>query len=183
MKNLAIARRYAKALLLIGKEDGQIEQYRQELDNVAQLMIREKHLADAIANPLHQSGERKQVLQMVIEKLNLSKVMSAFMLLLFEKGRIGFLGSINDFYQMLADEVKGVARASLVSASELTAETIEKIRSALSRKTGKEVVLQVEQDPGLIGGIVTRIGDLVLDGSIKTQLLNMKESLRRGERA
>jgi F-type H+-transporting ATPase subunit delta len=183
MKNLAIARRYAKALLLIGKEDGQIEQYRQELDDVAQLMIQEKSLADTIANPLHQSGERKQVLLKVIEKLNLSKVMSAFMLLLFEKGRIGSLTSINDFYQMLADEVKGVARASLVSASELTAEAIEKIRSALSRKTGKEVVLQVEQDPGLIGGIVTRIGDLVLDGSIKTQLLNMRESLKRGERA
>jgi F-type H+-transporting ATPase subunit delta len=65
----------------------------------------------------------------------------------------------------------------------LSAETIEKIRSALSRKTGKEVVLEVEQDPGLIGGIITRIGDLVLDGSIKTQLLNMKESLKRGERA
>src|SRR5690606_32182646 len=98
-------------------------------------------------------------------------------------GRIGFIGSINDFYQMLADEVKGVARASLVSASELTADTIEKIRSALSRKTGKEVVLEVEQDPGLIGGIVTRIGDLVLDGSIRTQLLNMRDSLKRGERA
>ncbi|RJQ84231.1 MAG: F0F1 ATP synthase subunit delta [Desulfobacteraceae bacterium] len=183
MKNLAIARRYAKALLLIGKEDGQTEQYRQELEKFAQLMAQENHLADTIANPLHNSGDRKQVLQKVIGKLNMTKVMSAFLLLLFEKGRIGFIGSINDFYQMLADELKGVVRASLVSASALTSETIEKIRSALSRKTGKQVALQVEQDPGLIGGIVTRIGDLVLDGSIRTQLLNMRESLKRGERA
>lgn len=183
MKNLAIARRYAKALLLIGKEDGQIEAYRQELDRVAQLMAQEQQLADTIANPLYKPGERKQVLEKVIANLDLSQVVSTFLLLLFEKGRFGFIGSINDFYQMLADEVKGVARASLVSASELTAETIEKIRSALSKKTGKEVVLQVEQDPGLIGGIVTRIGDLVLDGSIKTQLLNMRETLKRGERA
>ncbi|MBI5897573.1 MAG: ATP synthase F1 subunit delta, partial [Desulfobacterales bacterium] len=124
-----------------------------------------------------------QVLQKIIEKLNLSKTMSSFLLLLFEKGRFGFVGSINDFYQMLADELKGVARASLVSASQLTSETIEKIRSALSKKTGKDVLLQVEHDPALIGGIVTRIGDLILDGSIKTQLLNMRESLRRGERA
>lgn len=183
MKNLAIARRYAKALLLIGKEDGQTEQYRKELENIAKLMDQEKNLADTIANPLHIHGERKQVLQRVIEKMNVSKVMSAFMLLLFEKGRIGFIGSINDFYQMMADELKGVARASLVSASELTSDTIEKIRTALSKKTGKEVVLEVTQDPGLIGGIVTRIGDLVLDGSIKTQLLNMRETLKRGERA
>jgi F-type H+-transporting ATPase subunit delta len=183
MKNLAIARRYAKALLIIGKEDGQTEQYRQELGHIAQLMVDEKQLADTIANPLYKPSDRKQVLHKVIEKLHLSKAMSSFLLLLFDKGRIGFIGSINDFYQKLADELKGVARASLVSASKLTSEAIEKIRSALSKRTGKDVVLQVEHDPALIGGIVTRIGDLILDGSIKTQLLNMRESLKRGERA
>nr|WP_281432423.1 ATP synthase F1 subunit delta [Desulfatitalea alkaliphila] len=180
---MAIARRYAKALLLIGKEDGQAESYREELDGLARLMVREKQLADTIANPLYNVDERQRVLEKVIEKMNLSKVMATFLLVLFEKGRIGFLGNINEFYQKLADEIKGVARASLVAASELTAETVEKIRQALSKKTGKEVVLTVEQDPTLIGGIVTRIGDLVLDGSVKTQLLNMRESLKRGERA
>ncbi|MGD9009641.1 MAG: ATP synthase F1 subunit delta, partial [Desulfobacteraceae bacterium] len=127
--------------------------------------------------------ERKQVFQGILGKLNLSKVMSAFLMLLFDKGRVGFLVSINDFFQKLADELKGVAQASLVSATELSAETIEKIRSALSKRAGKEIVLDVKQDPGLIGGIVTKIGDLVLDGSIKTQLLNMRESLKRGESA
>ncbi|MGD9188428.1 MAG: ATP synthase F1 subunit delta [Desulfobacteraceae bacterium] len=183
MKNLAIARRYAKALLLIGKEDGQTEQYRRELDDVAKLMIEQKALADAISNPLYNVDERKQVFQGILGKLNLSKVMSAFLMLLFDKGRVGFLVSINDFFQKLADELKGVAQASLVSATELSAETIEKIRSALSKRAGKEIVLDVKQDPGLIGGIVTKIGDLVLDGSIKTQLLNMRESLKRGESA
>ncbi len=182
MKNLAIARRYAKALLLIGKEDGQAETYREELDGLAGLITKEKQLEQAICNPLYDASGRKKVLQAVIEKLELSNVMQAFLLLLFDKGRIGFVGSINDFYQKLADELKGVARASLVSATELSFETIEKIRSALSKKTGKDVKLEVEQDPALIGGIVTRIGDLVLDGSISTQLLNMRESLKRGER-
>ncbi len=183
MKNLAIARRYAKALLLIGKEDGQTEQYRQELDGVANLLEQQKELADTIANPLYNAEERKKVFQGVIEKLNLSKVVSSFLMLLFEKGRVAFIISINDFFQKLADELKGVATASLVSATELSEETVEKIRAALSKKTGKQIVLEVEQDPGLIGGIVTRIGDLVLDGSIKTQLLNMRESLKRGESA
>jgi len=183
MKNLAIARRYAKALLLIGKEDGQTETYRQELDGVAALMAKEKQLADTIANPLYKATERKQVLEQVVGKLSLSKVMSAFVMLLFEKGRLVFIGNINEFYNVLADELKGVARASLVSATELTSETVDKIRSSLSKRTGKEIVLDVQYDAGLIGGIVTRIGDLVLDGSIKTQLLNMRESLKRGERA
>ena len=181
MKNLAVARRYAKALLLIGKDDGKAETYRSELEGFSSLIDREKKLERAISNPLYDSIDRKKVLQAVIDKVNLSNVMKAFLLLLFDKGRIGFLYDINEFYQKIADELKGVARANLVSATELSAEIIEKIRKTLSNMTGKDVILEFEQDPSLIGGIVSRIGDLVLDGSIKTQLLNMKESLKRSE--
>ena len=181
MKNLAIARRYAKALMLIGKEDGNAEQYREELDGLSGLFNQGQELGQIICNPLYDAEGRKKVLEAVLGKLDLSKVMNSFMLLLFEKGRIGFLSDINEFYQKLADELKGVARASVVSASELSSEAIEKIRESLAKMTGKEVKLDVEQDAGLIGGVVTKIGDLVLDGSIKTQLLNMRESLKRGE--
>ena len=107
--------------------------------------------------------------------------MKSFLLLLFDKGRIGFIGSISDFYQKLADELNGIARASLVSATTLSEDTVEKIRATLSKKTSKKIILEVEQDPELIGGIVTKIGDLIWDGSIKTQLSNMRETLKRGE--
>lgn len=181
MKNFAIGRRYAKALLLIGKEDGQVETYRQELEDFNALVQKEAALERAISNPLYNAEGRKKVLESVIEKLALSRVMTSFLTLLFDKGRFVYLSSINDFYQKLADDLKGIARASLVSATVLSSETVDKIRNTLSEKTGKDIILEVEQDPGLIGGIVTRIGDLVLDGSIKTQLLNMRESLKRGE--
>ncbi len=181
MKNLAIARRYAKALLLIGKEDGNAETYRAELEGVANLISQNDELEQAICNPLYGAAGRKKVLETMIVKIDVSVVMRSFLLLLFDKGRIGFVASISDFYQKLADELKGVARASLVSATELSSEAVEKIRATLSQKTGKDIILDVEQDPSLIGGIVTRMGDLVLDGSIKTQLLNMRESLKRGE--
>jgi F-type H+-transporting ATPase subunit delta len=181
MKNLTIARRYARALLLIGKEDGQTEKYRAELAGFAGLLAREKNLEQALINPLYNAAGREKVLKSIVAKLTLSGVMRSFLTLLFAKGRFAYLGSINDFYQRLADELKNIARASLVSATGLSSETVEKIRLALSKKTGKDIILKVEQDPSLIGGIVTRIGDLVLDGSIKTQLLNMKESLKRSE--
>ena len=181
MKNLAVARRYAKALMLIGKEDGEAETYRGELGAIIDLIGGNKSLDQAINNPLYNADERRRVLEVVIAQGKISKVMESFLLLLFDKGRFGILEHINEFYQVLADELKGIARASLVSATALTDEAVEKIREALSQKTGKKVILDVEQDPGLIGGIVTRIGDLVLDGSIKTQLLNMRESLKRGE--
>jgi len=181
VKNLAIARRYAKALLLIGKEDGNAEAYREELAGVASLISASDELEQAICNPLYDAAGRKKVLETIITKVGVSAVMKSFLLLLFDKGRIGLVSSISDFYEKLADELKGVARASLVSATELSSEAVDKIRASLSKRTGKDIVLEIEQDPSLIGGIVTRIGDLVLDGSIKTQLLNMRESLKRGE--
>ena len=181
MKNLAIARRYAKALLLIGKEDGQTETYRGELFKIVNLIESSKELDRAINNPLYETKARKQVLLKVLDKNSLSLVMRSFLVLLFDKGRFSFLSTIYEFYQKFADELKGIARAKLVSANKLSDETIEKIRSSLSKMTSKDVKLDVEQDPGLIGGIVTQIGDLVLDGSIKTQLLNMRESFKRGE--
>jgi F-type H+-transporting ATPase subunit delta len=181
VKNLTIARRYAKALLIIGKEDGQAETYGKELDEFSKLIAKEKELGQAICNPLYGASGRKKVLETVIGKVGISKIVSSFLLLLFDKGRFDFIGDINEFYKKLADELKGVLRASLVSASELSSETVEKIRTTLSKRTGKDIILQVEQDPSLIGGIVSRIGDLVLDGSIKSQLLNMRESLKRGE--
>ncbi len=183
MKNLKVARRYANALLIIGKDDGEAETYRKELNDFTGLIAGEKELEQAITNPLYNVSDRKNVLQAVIDKVKISKIMESFLLLLFDKGRISFLNAINEYYQKLADELKDVARASLVSATELSSESIEKIRTTLSEKIGKDIILEVEHDPSLIGGIVSRIGDLVLDGSIKTQLLNMRESLKRGESA
>ncbi len=181
MKNMVIARRYAKALLLVGKEDGNAETYKKELDMIAGLIDGSKELEQAIMNPLYDSAKRKNVLKNIIERLKISQGMTSFLLLLFDKGRIGFLSSINDFYKKFADELKGIVRGRLVSAAALSSDMIDKITSALSKRTGKNIVLEVQQDPNLIGGVITTIGDLVLDGSVKTQLLNMRESLKRGE--
>ena len=181
MKNLAIARRYAKALLLIGKEDGQTQTYQDELKTVARLFESHKSLEAAVLNPLYKIDEREKVLMVIIEKLGLSRVMASFLGLLFAKRRIAYLVDINEFYQKLADQLDGIERASLISAIELSSETTDKIRDSLMKMTGKKIILEQQVEPGLIGGLVTQIGDLVLDGSIKTQLLNMRESLKRGE--
>lgn len=181
MKNLVVARRYAKALLLISKEDGQTDVYQKELSGFAQLLETVEALNQAITNPLYEASARRNVLQTVIDKLDISGTMKSFLLLLFDKGRMSFIGAIDDLYQKMADELNGIGRASVVSATDLSAETVERIRAALSQKTNMDIVLQVEKDPELIGGIVTKIGDLVWDGSIKTQLYNMRETLKRGE--
>ena len=135
----------------------------------------------ALVNPLIKKGDRKQLLEAVIGATKVSDIMKSFLTLLFDKGRIGFLRDIASYYKDMADELKGVVKASVTSAAELSEDAVNKIKESLSKKTGKTVVLNVEQDPSLIGGVVTKIGDLVLDGSVKTQLINMRETLKKGE--
>ncbi len=181
MKNLAVSRRYAKALILIGQEDGMAEQYNTELDFIVGLFNTQEDFEKALINPLFNKNDRKKVLEAVLAATDLSAIMKSFLILLFNKKRIGFLREIASYYKDLVDELKGVVKASIVSATELSSEAVDKIKEALSKKTGKNIVLNVEQDPNLIGGVVTRLGDLVLDGSVKTQLINMRETLKKGE--
>lgn len=182
MRSSAIARRYAKALILIGKEDGQAEKYRDELERAISMLDAQPVFEQTIGNPLYATESRRAILRTVIEKLQFSDIIVSFLLLLFDKQRFFHIRSIMENYARLADELKGVVRANLVSATELEDDTIDQIRGALSKMTGKEVILDAGLDPTLIGGVVTRIGDLVLDGSIRTQLKNMSQSLKRGER-
>ncbi|THB73295.1 MAG: F0F1 ATP synthase subunit delta [Desulfobacteraceae bacterium] len=181
MKNLAVSRRYAKALILIGKEDGQADKYNTELEGVVDLFNSQESLEQALTNPLFNKNDRKNVLSAVLEKSDFSDIMKSFLVLLFDKGRIGFIRDIASFYKEFVDELNGVVKASIVSATELSSDAVDKIKEALSKKTGKNIVLDVEQDPSLIGGVVTKIGDLVLDGSVQTQLINLRETLKKGE--
>jgi len=181
MKNLAVSRRYAKALILIGQEDGKAEQYNKELASVVGLFDTQEGFELALTNPLYNKNDRKKVLEAVLAATDFSAIMKSFLILLFDKGRIGFLREIASYYKDLADELKGVVKASVISATKLPVKTLEKIKKALSKKAGKKIILNVEQDPSLIGGVVTKIGDLVLDGSVKTQLINMRETLKKGE--
>ena len=182
MISARIARRYAKALLAIGREDGQAESYKEELGAIAKLLDEQKELESALSNPLYAEEGRKKVLGVLIERAGLSKVMSSFFNLLFDKGRIQYVKDIYLFYEKLTDELANIVRAEVVSASDLPEETVAQIRAALSEKTGKEVKMDVRVEPALIGGVVTKIGDLILDGSVRTQLLSLKESLQRSEK-
>lgn len=182
MRSSAIARRYAKALMLIAKDDGQAETYREELQGFVDLFDQEEQLEPMLSNPLYNLEDRRKVLNSVLDAVEISNVMRSFLTLLFNKGRIAYLRQIATYYHKLADELKGIVRADLISATELDSEKFDAIRQALSKMTGKEVVLEASQDESIIGGVITKIGDFVLDGSVKTQLENMRETLKRGER-
>ena len=183
MTNQIVAKRYAKALLEIGKDDGQLETYAQDLSQMAELLQSSQELESALANPAFALEERKDILSVFMEKLGISGIAANFFKLLLDRGRIDGARVISAIYAELLDEERGIKRAEVVSATSLDEAAISRLKETLKKVAGQDVHLEVKEDPSLIGGVVARIGDLVLDGSVKSQLENLKDSLRRGEYA
>jgi F-type H+-transporting ATPase subunit delta len=180
VKNLVIAKRYAKALFNLAQEDGKVEQYGEELDVFVRLSGELPDLANAIQNPLYTEAARKSVFHAVADKIGLSRILKSFINLLIEKKRVQNVAEIAEYYHKLIDEHANIARARIKAATQLDEGVVQEIAQTLEKMTGKKVLVEFQQDSSLIGGIVAQIGDLVLDGSVKRQLLHFKETMKRG---
>jgi len=179
--DMTVPRRYAKALLTLGKEDGRYKEYGEGLRGFAYLLEREPELQDALLNPIHSREDRRKLLLHMIEILQLSPLVGNLLQLLFDKHRLGAVAGVSQAYQQLVDVLENVSRARVKSAVALDEAAQERLRRTLEQLTGTTVVMDVEEDPGIIGGLVARVGDLVLDGSVRTQLFSLRESLIKGE--
>lgn len=181
MRNTRIAKRYAKALMSLGREDGHYQRYGRELREFSNLLEPEGEFFRALTFNLYPLENRRRLLDAVLEKSGFSILVINFLRLLVEKERIAQLSGILDHYDRLADEISNVTRASIESARPLDQSSVKKVVSALENITTGDVRAEVVLDESLIGGIRVRIGDLVLDGSVKSQLAGLTESLKRGE--
>jgi F-type H+-transporting ATPase subunit delta len=175
-----ISKRYAKALLSLGQEDGNYEVYGKNLQDFSSFCSANQQFLGVISNQIFSVEERKRVLDAVLEKSDFSVVVKNFLRLLLDKNRIGAIEAITEYYTRFTDEISGITRASIVTARPLKSEAQARLEGILSGLTSKKVKIEVEEDTSLIGGIIVRLGDLVLDGSVKAQLLGLKESLKRG---
>jgi len=176
----AIAKRYAKALVQIGSEAGSVEGFSSELTRFSALLTDSRELSAIFANPAYGIEAKKEILKDLVAKLSITPMISNMLMLLLERGRISVLPLIAESYGAFADELSGVIRPTLSSGLPLEAAQIEEIRSALAKSTGKKVELKVEVDPSLIGGVVTKIGGKVFDGSVRTQLARIQDILQKG---
>ncbi len=178
MKQTILARRYAKALFAIGQEQGQYEAYNETLQAIAALYSSMPEMVDALTNPLYPMDVREHVMKGLVETQQIEKTVGRFLLLLVEKKRAEILPEIAEEFQVMVNEAQNICHGSVISAVELNDELQNKIQKTLENLTGKKVELSTSVDPSLIGGIVAKVGDLVLDGSIRTQLAGLKDSIK-----
>jgi F-type H+-transporting ATPase subunit delta len=177
----AAAERYARALFSLAKDEGRIEAMGEELGTLVEAMRAVPALRDVLVRPLHPAKERRAALRAVGQSLGLSPLLQNFCSFLIDQRRTRDVEAIHERYQRLAEEAAGRVRGEVVSAAPLEGGQVERLRAALARRTGRVVDLEVRVDPALLGGVVARVGDLVFDGSLRTQLAQLRASLT-GER-
>jgi F-type H+-transporting ATPase subunit delta len=177
----AAAERYARALFSLARDQDRVDAVGQELATLVAAMREVPAFRDVLLRPLHPAKERRAALHAVGARLGFSPLLQNFGAFLIDQRRTRDLEAIADCYQRLAEEAAGRVRGEVVSAAPLEGAQLDRLRAALARRTGRSVDLEVRVDPALLGGVVARVGDLVFDGSLRTQLAQLRASLT-GER-
>jgi F-type H+-transporting ATPase subunit delta len=172
-----ISKRYARAFFDIAAQEKKLENYYNELAQFASFINQDKNLREFLANPVFEQAVKKNVVEKLISKLQLSVMTINFLKLLVDKKRIEVLPDITICYRQMMDDVLKKVSVNLKTAFPLSAEMQAYISSSLEKLTGRQVEMTVEKDPALLGGIVIGVGDTLYDGSIKNQLNNMRNLL------
>ena len=180
MPTTAAARRYARALFQIAREDRRVGEVLDELDTLATMLDENESLRDALLTPLHPVEERKAVMKSVSQGSGVSAAVANFYSYLIDQRRLVDFYGIREEYQRLADEDAGLMTAVVTTASPLDDRRKDRLRRALSERTGQEVQLDIQIDPTLIGGAIAKVGGMVFDGSLRTQLSKLRANLTKG---
>jgi len=172
-----VSRRYARALLELGTEGGNLDALVDEVSRMAAAWNESADLRAVVETPTVGVDVKKSILREVTAKLALGPVTSSTVMLLTDRRRLRLIGEIAQFLREMNDAKKGLVRAEVTTAVPLSEAFYSRLKEQLERLTGKHVALDKKHDPAILGGVVARIGDQVFDSSIRTRLQSLKNAL------
>lgn len=178
-----IARRYARALFALGQKQGEkeLKAYGEDLAKIVGVLEGAPELVRIFKNPIFNVDEKKKILEQLFAKIKPGTMVKNFCLLLADKGRLDSLPEIENYYAKLLDEFQGIVRGEIVTAIKLADNVKKEIVEKLEKQSGLKVVLDYNVDQDILGGLMLKVGDKVLDASIRAQLQILKENIKRGE--
>jgi F-type H+-transporting ATPase subunit delta len=177
MPSRASAARYARALFDVALKESDPAQIERELASFAGLMSSNAELNAALTNPSVPSSAKRRIADALGTRLNAGPPVRKLLVLLADRDRLGIVPDLLAIYRERLMEHQQVVRAEVTTAAPLTPERVTQIEQKLAALTGRKVNMTTSVDPAIIGGVVTRIGSTVYDGSIATQLAKLKEKL------
>jgi F-type H+-transporting ATPase subunit delta len=172
-----MARRYAAALTDVVIAQNEAREVQEELNTWARMMQDNSTLLDVFRNPTIPYEQKRNVLNTLIARTRVRPTTANFLQVLLQNHRLSELDEINRKFSVELDARSGVVSAQVTTARAVPEATQETLRAQLGQMTGKRVRLQFAVDEELIGGIVTRIGSTVYDGSVRTQLQQIKQQM------
>ena len=178
MRTGPLGRRYAKALLELADEAKETEKVQADLLDLVATWDRSAELRAVVENPSVSSEVRASLVKALATRMGLSPVLRDTLLLLSDRRRLKHLPEVADAFTELSEARAGRVRAEVTTAGPMPAAYFTELSKTLERVTGKKVVLVKHEDPSLIAGVVTRVGDRVYDGSVKNQLQKLSAELR-----
>lgn len=174
-----IAKVYAKALFLIATERKDVENIQAELSELAQIVLEGGELTTVLSSRALLLSERQKLAEQVMEKLGAHSILKKLFEQLVAKGRLAVLPSIAEAFGALVDESGNLVRGTVTTTDPLTEAERNDLSKAFAKKFNKQVVLRQALDKSILGGLVVNIQGLTFDGSLKTAIRRLKETLER----
>lgn len=174
-----IARNYADTLLALAQRHGgdeAVESYGRAIEEVALLLRSERKVRDFLETPRVDAESKKRVLRDAFQG-RVPEHLLRFLLVVVEKRRQGLLPQIADEYRALVDELRGRTRAEITLATQPSDELQRELVATLERKLGRNVLPTFRVDPSIVGGTILRVGDQILDGSVRRRLSALRRRL------
>lgn len=175
----AVARRYARAIFEIGRESKKLDALTKELTGVAETYSASDELQDAMSSPMLGDEAREAIIGEIAKRHGASPPAANLLRLLARRRRLVALPELVRTLGEMVDEHNGILRATVRAASRLSPAYLDKLKGKIEQATGRKVVITFEDEPSLIAGVVTQIGDQVVDGSVRGRLEQLRESLHQ----
>jgi F-type H+-transporting ATPase subunit delta len=177
-----VERRYAKAFFSLGRKQGlpKLEKLGSDLAELEQAFKNSPALAELCKSPLFSREEKYSVLRKLLNEFEADVYTCNFLGLLAEKRRLENIFAVAVFFKELLDAEKGVLHGELVTAVEIAEAKRAEVLEQLEKQLGRSLDIVYSVDPGILGGIILRIGDQVLDASLRAQLFSLKDNIKRG---
>lgn len=180
MVNVSIARRYARALLDVAAESNRTDAVADQLSAFVKALEQNRELSDVFLNPAYTRAQRNQVVESLIKMMsNVEPALANTLRLLVDRNRLTYLPDIARVYRDMADARAGRVRGHVTSATKLAPDALEMLRKNLQQITQRDVILESKEDPKLLGGLSAQVGSVLFDGSIRTQLEELRRELKR----
>jgi F-type H+-transporting ATPase subunit delta len=174
----AIARRYAEAAFEIGVENQTLDRWLNDLRTIADY-LGARQLAFILSEPNIQFERKEQVVRDLLQD-KVQKDALGLALLIVERQHVEGVKQVRDEFERLYDNYRGQAHAELTTAAPLDDDLREQVKADLQRVTGKRIILHERVDPTILGGAIARVGDTLIDGSVRRKLSLLRQQILRG---